>query len=74
MASGRDEEVDQMVSGVLASFSSNPGIHSTLLDISSGQSKLLDLVKALGEYLTSDEDVLRSKGKLLLSSYSFGDI
>ena len=31
-------------------------------DIESGRSALLNLVKALGEYLTSEEDVLRQKG------------
>ncbi|KAL5531709.1 hypothetical protein ACEPAG_4586 [Sanghuangporus baumii] len=36
-------------------------------DISVGRATLLDVVKALGEYLTSEEDVIRSKGVDLLS-------
>ncbi|EJD07612.1 ARM repeat-containing protein [Fomitiporia mediterranea MF3/22] len=36
-------------------------------DISSGQTTLLNVVKALGEYLTSEEDILRTKGVDLLS-------
>lgn len=31
-------------------------------EISSGRSSLVNVVKALGEYLTSEEDVVRGKG------------
>ncbi|KAF8889317.1 ARM repeat-containing protein [Infundibulicybe gibba] len=51
MASGRQEEVDEIVS-----------------DITNGSIALLDVVKALGEFLTSEEDQLRRKGVELLSS------
>jgi DNA repair/transcription protein MET18/MMS19 len=33
-----------------------------LLDINIGETTLLDVVKALGEYLTSEEDGIRAKG------------
>ncbi|KAI5124282.1 hypothetical protein M0805_005129 [Coniferiporia weirii] len=39
----------------------------TISTISSGQSTLLSVVKALGEYLTSEEDILRTKGVDFLS-------
>jgi hypothetical protein len=32
--------------------------------ISSGQFTLLDIIKALGEFLTSEEDRLRTKGEI----------
>ncbi|EGN92276.1 hypothetical protein SERLA73DRAFT_99542 [Serpula lacrymans var. lacrymans S7.3] len=51
MVSEKDQEVEEVVSG-----------------ISNGQIALLDIVKALGEYLTSEEDSLRTKGVNFLSS------
>ncbi|TFK74969.1 ARM repeat-containing protein [Pluteus cervinus] len=51
MASGRDEEVNDLVAA-----------------IESDQTTLLNLVKALGEYLTSEEDKDRTKGVELLSA------
>ncbi|KAH8111038.1 ARM repeat-containing protein [Phellopilus nigrolimitatus] len=39
----------------------------TVSDVSSGHSTLLNVVKALGEYLTSEEDLLRTKGVDFLS-------
>ncbi|KAI5999407.1 ARM repeat-containing protein [Pisolithus orientalis] len=37
-------------------------IEHVISALSSGESSLLDIVKALGEYLTSEEDTLRTKG------------
>ncbi|TDL24084.1 ARM repeat-containing protein [Rickenella mellea] len=51
MGSGRDAEIDQIVTG-----------------FSGGQTSLLNIVQALGEYLTSEEDVLRTKGVQLLGT------
>ncbi|KAG6821481.1 hypothetical protein H0H93_010205 [Arthromyces matolae] len=42
-------------------------IREVVLDISANRITLLDVVKALGEYLTSEEDNLRSKGVEFLS-------
>jgi len=40
--------------------------------LTGGQTTLLDVVKALGEYLTAEEDVLRTKGDLeYQASYMF---
>ncbi|KIK08924.1 hypothetical protein K443DRAFT_671974 [Laccaria amethystina LaAM-08-1] len=50
MASGRDEEIGEIVS-----------------DISNDRTTLIVIVKALGEYLTSEENDLRRKGVELLS-------
>lgn len=50
MASGRDEEIGEIVS-----------------DISNDRTTLINIVKALGEYLTSEEGDLRRKGVELLS-------
>ncbi|GLB41862.1 putative RNAPII transcription regulator C-terminal [Lyophyllum shimeji] len=43
-------------------------IEQTVSEISNDRIALLDVVKALGEYLTSEEDQLRAKGVELLSS------
>lgn len=37
-------------------------------EVDNGNASLLDLVKALGEYLTSEEDELRTKGDSLVTS------
>ena len=37
--------------------------------ISTGSASLLDVVKALGEYLTAEEDELRNKGKHLVGRH-----
>ncbi|KAG6329826.1 hypothetical protein ID866_9262, partial [Astraeus odoratus] len=42
-------------------------IDSVISVLSSGNGTLLDVVKALGEYLTSEEDALRTKGVQFLS-------
>ncbi|KAJ3917813.1 ARM repeat-containing protein [Lentinula edodes] len=54
MASEREEEIVKAVSG--------------MLQISNGSTSLLNVVKALGEYLTSEEDALRTKGVEFLSA------
>ncbi|KAJ4473637.1 ARM repeat-containing protein, partial [Lentinula aciculospora] len=54
MASEREEEIVETVSG--------------MLQISNGSTSLLNVVKALGEYLTSEEDALRTKGVEFLSA------
>ncbi|PFH51873.1 hypothetical protein AMATHDRAFT_74737 [Amanita thiersii Skay4041] len=43
-------------------------IDETVSEISNGQTSLLNVVKALGDYLTSEEEDLRSKGVDFLSS------
>ncbi|KAG0699928.1 RNAPII transcription regulator C-terminal-domain-containing protein, partial [Suillus ampliporus] len=43
-------------------------IDETLAGISSGQLTLLDIIRALGDFLTSEEDRLRTKGVEFLSS------
>ncbi|KAF8557709.1 ARM repeat-containing protein [Imleria badia] len=42
-------------------------VEKLVVGISSGSATFLDIVKALGEYLTSEEDHLRTKGVQLLS-------
>ncbi|KAI5995445.1 ARM repeat-containing protein [Pisolithus albus] len=42
-------------------------INHVISALSSGECTLLDIVKALGEYLTSEEDILRTKGVQFLS-------
>lgn len=69
MVSGRQEEVNEVTSRtryrqsgiVFAGFTHISGI-------STGHATFLDVVKALGDYLTDDEDVIRAKGSLLLRS------
>ncbi|KAG2150264.1 Dos2-interacting transcription regulator of RNA-Pol-II-domain-containing protein [Suillus bovinus] len=43
-------------------------VDESVAGISSGQLTLLDIIKALGEFLTSEEDRLRTKGVKFLSS------
>ncbi|KAF9069802.1 ARM repeat-containing protein [Rhodocollybia butyracea] len=43
-------------------------VAETISEISSGSTSLLNIVKALGEYLTSEEDKLRTKGVEFLSA------
>jgi len=66
MASRRDEEIDEVVSGKDTSISSRSTCEPdpALLAIASGETSLLSIVKALGEYLTSEEGELRTKGKV----------
>lgn len=44
-----------------------PDVRKLRLAISAGSASLLDVVKALGEYLTAEEDELRTKGKLIVN-------
>ncbi|KAG5647525.1 hypothetical protein DXG03_009462 [Asterophora parasitica] len=62
MASARDEEIEKIVSGTPPHF--NLAVHYTekITDISNDRITLLDVVKSLGEYLTSEDDALRTKG------------
>ncbi|KAF8836738.1 ARM repeat-containing protein [Paxillus ammoniavirescens] len=48
-------------------FEKDTEVNQLVTGISSGQVALLDIVKALGEYLTSAEDALRTKGVRFLS-------
>ncbi|KIK80675.1 hypothetical protein PAXRUDRAFT_833382 [Paxillus rubicundulus Ve08.2h10] len=48
-------------------FERDTEVNQLVAGISSGQVALLDIVKALGEYLTSAEDALRTKGVRFLS-------
>ncbi|EPQ56802.1 hypothetical protein GLOTRDRAFT_128555 [Gloeophyllum trabeum ATCC 11539] len=47
-------------------------VEETVAAISDGQGTLLDVVKALGEYLTSEEDALRTKGVEFMSAVLSG--
>lgn len=66
IASGREDEVRETVAGT-----SSVVIHIYVYaydlckEITSGGATLLDVVKALGEYLTAEEDSLRTKGTVL---------
>ncbi len=66
MAMGRDDEINALVAGspfeccLSARISSRP-------DVSNGETTLVNIVKALGEYLTSEEDSPRTKGGSNLS-------
>jgi len=64
MGSGRDEEVEQTVSGTPLTYSSRsfPIDITILTEISNERTTLINVVKALGEYLTSEEGDLRTKG------------
>jgi DNA repair/transcription protein MET18/MMS19 len=68
MASGRDEEVEETVSGTLLthSFRGAPSEIIFRIEISNERTTLINVVKALGEYLTSEEDGLRTKGIALI--------
>ena len=65
MASGRDEEVVETVSGTLIICYNmvNRALNFDMADISSDRTSLIKVVQALGEYLTSEEGELRRKGK-----------
>ena len=61
VASGREDEVRETVAGTQRFCSSNAA-YSYVSAITSGDASVLDVVKALGEYLTSEDDQLRVKG------------
>ncbi|KAG6865136.1 hypothetical protein C0991_004873 [Blastosporella zonata] len=68
MASGRDEEIAEIVSGMPPNLDLAHACQTKeTTEISNASITLLDVVKALGEYLTSEEDELRTKGVDLLS-------
>ncbi|CDO69761.1 hypothetical protein BN946_scf184766.g6 [Trametes cinnabarina] len=60
------ERIDRLVRTWIASEQEQE-IHDAASEISQGKATLLDLVKSLGEYLTSEEDDLRTKGVEFLS-------
>jgi DNA repair/transcription protein MET18/MMS19 len=66
MATGRDEEVEEIVSGTppTYNFRCSSSEIVTLIEISNEQTTLINVVKTLGEYLTSEEDDLRTKGNI----------
>ena len=61
IATEKDADVDGVVSSGFTRCHWNLTKLAPLV-LSSGQSTLLDVVKALGEYLTAEDDSLRSKG------------
>ncbi|KAL5536863.1 hypothetical protein ACEPAF_686 [Sanghuangporus sanghuang] len=67
IASGREDDITELVEGTIIVTQFERVLIPRTLDISVGRATLLDVVKALGEYLTSEEDVIRSKGVDLLS-------
>ncbi|OSD04782.1 ARM repeat-containing protein [Trametes coccinea BRFM310] len=60
------ERIDRLVRTWIAS-EQDQEVQDAASEISQGRAALLDLVKALGEYLTSEEDDLRTKGVEFLS-------
>jgi DNA repair/transcription protein MET18/MMS19 len=64
MASGRDEEVEETVAGTLLTYSFRYQFSEIIirLEITNERTTLTNVVKGLGEYLTSQEDALRTKG------------
>jgi DNA repair/transcription protein MET18/MMS19 len=63
ISTGREDEINSTVSSTCTSMKTATGTNlKSYSGIANGQSSLLNVVKALGEYLTSDEDVLRAKG------------
>lgn len=63
MASGRDEEIAEIVSGMPNTLMYRRLFTPIMADISNDRTTLINIVKALGEYLTSEENDLRRKGK-----------
>jgi len=63
MASGRDEEIGKIVSGMPNTLMYQHIFTPIMADISNDRTTLIIIVKALGEYLTSEEDDLRRRGK-----------
>ncbi len=64
MASGRDEEANQIVLGYALNSHRNSyqELKLELADISEDRTTLINVVKALGEYLTSEESETLQKG------------
>lgn len=62
MATGRKEEVESAASGMTLVLDSLFQYLSKCTEILNGDGALLPLIKALGEFLTSQEDNQRSKG------------
>ena len=62
MVSEKDKEPEKLVEGVSDKSSATTNHHLFSPGISSGSVTLLDIIKALGEYLTSEEDHLRARG------------
>ena len=63
IASGREDDITELVQGAECDMHPKRLLLNQEVDISGGRATLLDVVKALGEYLTSEEDVIRSKGE-----------
>lgn len=62
MASGRDDELSEIVSGIPFRYLDMTSLTRKITEISENKLTLLDVVKALGEFLTSEEDTIRTKG------------
>ncbi|TFK51878.1 ARM repeat-containing protein [Heliocybe sulcata] len=65
------EKIERLVRTWMAS-GREQDVDETVAVISNGQGALLDVVKALGEYLTSEEDELRTKGVEFMSAVLSG--
>ena len=67
IAAGREDEVRETVTGTRCTIDENlAGIETQCTEIMSGSASLLDVVKALGEYLTAEDDKLRTKGAIFM--------
>ncbi|KZT25249.1 ARM repeat-containing protein [Neolentinus lepideus HHB14362 ss-1] len=65
------ERIERLVRTWMAS-GRDQDVDETITVISSGQGSLLNVVKTLGEYLTSEEDELRTKGVEFMSAILSG--
>lgn len=68
ITSERQEEVDKLVEGQPLYVSSYLTTDCTIVGIQNGETTLLQLIKALGDYLTSEDEAIRTKGKLRIRS------
>lgn len=71
MGTGRIIEIQETVSGTHQFSESTSTVTNFMTGIASGQITLLNIVKALGEYLTAEEDELRTKGNVKILGNTF---
>ena len=62
IASGRENEIENIVAGSCVCFTCIESVLMGVAAISAGEATLLDVVKALREFLTAEEDDVRNKG------------
>jgi DNA repair/transcription protein MET18/MMS19 len=62
IATQDEHQIAETVSGQLTFTSESATVSYMITEISDGNATLIVVVKALGQYLTSEEDSLRTKG------------